>query len=327
LADEAKRAADEAQRKAEADNKRLQTLLQQDDGTIKLQEDIAFVLEQQLELEQRIAAARDNADVAAADAAVARLAELDQLQAKLEDQQQALEQGFGQGFEAAFTAVDDNINGLIAKSQEFGQAGFDAALRLQEGIAAAQEQARDGILNEEAFNEQVARQQELFNNEIENLDKIKNKKDEDAAEEKPKRGKAEEEALRVQGEYQRQQQDAAKAAADEQKRVQEQVFQYQQKVLEEQRKAAEAEAKRQEERLAKLNTLGEQKISVQDIRTTQGANLVLDLAANAQDPALIQQRLQTKFLEKIALGIGQAAANYFNTPVAIVGSAQVGGFN
>jgi hypothetical protein len=61
---------------------------------------------------------------------------------------------------------------------------------------------------------------------------------------------------------------------------------------------------------------------VQDVRTTQGANLVLDLAANAQDPALIQQRLQTKLLERIALGVGQAASNYFNQPVAIVGAAR-----
>ena len=52
---------------------------------------------------------------------------------------------------------------------------------------------------------------------------------------------------------------------------------------------------------------------------------MLNLAAAAQDPALIQQRLQTKLLEQIATGIGQAAANYFRTPVAIVGYADVGG--
>ena len=51
---------------------------------------------------------------------------------------------------------------------------------------------------------------------------------------------------------------------------------------------------------------------------------MLDLAANAQDPALIQQRLQTKLLQQIALGIGQAASNYFNQPVAIVGASSFG---
>lgn len=107
----------------------------------------------------------------------------------------------------------------------------------------------------------------------------------------------------------------------------EQYIQQQQKIFEEQQKAAAAEATRQEERLRKLNTLGEQSIKATDIRTVEGATLVTDLAASAQDPAMIQQRLQTKLLEKIAVGIGQAAANYFNTPVAIVGAARVGGFN
>jgi hypothetical protein len=322
LADEARRAADEAQRKAEADNKRLQTLIQQDDGTIKLQEDIAFVLEQQLALEKQIATARADADIAAAEAAVARLAELDQLQAKLEEQQQALEQGFGQGFQSAFDAVDNSINGLIAKSQEFGQAGFDAALRLQEGIAAAQEQASAGILNKEAFDAEVQRQQDLFNNEIKNIEEAEKAREKAAQDRVAMEKQQQDEAIRAQQDAYSQQQKAAEDAAGEQRRVQEEVYKQQQKIFEEQQKAAAAEAKRQEERLAKLNTLGEQTIGVQDVRTTQGANLVLDLAANAQDPALIQQRLQTKLLERIALGVGQAASNYFNQPVAIVGAAR-----
>jgi len=324
LADEAKRAADEAQRKAEADSKRLQTLLQQDDGTIKLQEDIAFVLEQQLALEQQIAEARESANIAAAESAVARLAELDQLQARLEEQQQALEQGFGQGFQAAFRAVDQNINALIAKSQEFGQAGFDAALRLQQGIAAAQEQARAGILNAEAFNAEVQRQQELFNNEIANIEEAERRRTQASEERASAERAAQEEALRLQEQYAEQQRTAAENVAKEQQRIQEQVFQYQQKVLEEQRKAAEAEAKRQEERLRQLNTLGSQTITGTDIRTQEGAALVLDLTANAQDPALIQQRLQTKLLQQIAVNLGQAASNYFNQPVAIVGYSSFG---
>jgi len=34
--------------------------------------------------------------------------------------------------------------------------------------------------------------------------------------------------------------------------------------------------------------------------------------------------LQTKYLEAIALGIGQASSNYFNQPVAIVGYSSFG---
>jgi DNA anti-recombination protein RmuC len=131
----------------------------------------------------------------------------------------------------------------------------------------------------------------------------------------------------------------AKAREEEEKRVKklqeetqkqgekarDEYLKQQEKIFAEQRKAAEAEAKRQEERIRKLNTLGAQSVNVADIRNVESANLVLQLGAAAQDPALIQQRLQTKLLEKIALGIGQASSNYFNQPVAIVGYADVGG--
>ena len=76
-------------------------------------------------------------------------------------------------------------------------------------------------------------------------------------------------------------------------------------------------------RITELNTLGQQSVQGVDVRTTAGATLVQDLAANAQDPALIQQRQQTKLLEAIALSTAQAAANYLGR-VAIVGSAQLG---
>jgi hypothetical protein len=317
-------AADAAQAQADADGKRLDQLLQTNDEAARIEQDLLVVQREQARVSEQLAAAREANNVAEADAAAARQGELDQLQGKLEDQQQALEQGFGQGFQAAFQAVDENINGLIAKSQEFGQAGFDAALRLQEGIAAAQEQARDGILNQEAFNQEVARQQELFNNEIKNIEEAEKARAKAAEDRIAAEKRQQEEALRAQEQYQRQQQQAAEAAANEQRRVQEQIFQYQQKVLEEQQKAAEAEAKRQKERLTKLNTLGSQTITGSDIRTAEGAALVLNLTANAQDPRLVQERLQTKLLERIATGIGQAASNYFNQPVAIVGYSSFG---
>jgi hypothetical protein len=110
----------------------------------------------------------------------------------------------------------------------------------------------------------------------------------------------------------------------DQSKAQQQYAQQQTKIFEEQQKAAAAEAKRQEERLAKLNTLGAQTIKSQDVRTTEGASLVLQTIASGQDPALIQQRLQTKYLEAIAAGIGQASSNYFNQPVAIVGYSSFG---
>lgn len=322
--DKVKQLQNEQRRLIDADRARIEGLLEANSAAVKLEQDLQAVQREQARVSEQLAAARAAGNAADADAAAARQAELDQLQGKLEDQQLALEQGFGQGFQAAFQSVDENINALIAKSQEFGQAGFDAALRLQQGIAAAQEQASAGILNQEAFNVEVARQQELFNNEIKHLEDVRKKKEDDNRKAIADQKKAQDDALRLQERYADQQRQAAEAAAKEQQRVQEQIFQYQQKVLEEQQKAAEAEAKRQEERLKKLNTLGSQTITGSDIRTAEGAALVLNLTANAQDPRLVQERLQTKLLERIATGIGQAASNYFNQPVAIVGYSSFG---
>jgi hypothetical protein len=322
-----KQLQDEQRRLIEADRARIDGLLEANSAAVQLEQDLLAVQREQARVSEQLAAARAAGNAADADAAAARQAELDQLQGKLEDQQLALEQGFGQGFQAAFQAVDENINALIAKSQEFGQAGFDAALRLQQGIALAQEQASAGILNQEAFNQEVARQQELFNNEIKHLEDVRKKKEDDNRKAIADQKKAQDDALRLQERYADQQRQAAEAAANEQRRVQEEIFKYQQKVLEEQQKAAEAEAKRQEERLTKLNTLGSQTITGSDIRTAEGAALVLNLTANAQDPRLIQERLQTKLLERIATGIGQAASNYFNQPVAIVGYSSFGDRN
>jgi hypothetical protein len=317
-------ATDAAQAQADADGKRLDQLLQTNDEAARIEQDLLVVQREQARVSDQLAKARKANNVAEADAAAARQGELDQLQGKLQDQQQALAQGFGQGFQAAFQAVDENIQKLVEKSQEFGQAGADAAMRLEEGIASAQAMAKAGFINKEVFDAEVARQQELFNNEIRNIEEAERLKAQAADERLAAEKRQQEEALRAQEEYQRQQQQAAEAAANEQRRVQEEIFQYQQKVLEEQQKAAEAEAKRQEERLTKLNTLGSQTITGSDIRTAEGAALVLNLTANAQDPRLVQERLQTKLLERIALGIGQAASNYFNQPVAIVGYSSFG---
>ena len=316
-------AAEAATAQAEADQKRIDTLLGASDAAAKIEQDLQAIQREQARVSEELAAARAADNQTQADAAAARQGELDQLQASLEEQQQALEQGFSQGFQAAFDNVNQNIDGLIAKSQQFGQAGFDAALRLQEGIAAAQQQAQDGILNQEAFNAEVQRQQDLFNQEIENLEEIKRREkqasDEAAAAEKQQNA----DLLKAQDEYRKQQQTALQAYQQQQQQAQQAYAQEQARIFEEQRKAAEAEAKRQEERIRKLNTLGQQSISVADVRSVEGANLVLQTAAQAQDPALIQARLQTKLLERVALGIGQAASNYFNQPVAIVGAARL----
>lgn len=378
-------AAAAAAAQAEADGKRVDSLLQTGDAASKLEEDLAAVERER----QRIAEA-------GGEDAAARLEQLDALQAKLEEQQQALEQGFGQGFGEAFEKADGIIDSAIQKSAEFGQAGFDAAQQLADGIAAAQQQVEDGILNEEAYNSEVERQQQLFNQRIENEKQAaaeRKKADEEAAklrldQEKlvndlikaqefngdadriraaenlvainaeiaraeeavtAARANGDQEALnaaltRLQqlDQVQAKEQDIASGQAAQRKAFQEQ-FQKQQeesakrtqqiqqaqlqeqaKIAEERRKAEEAEYQRQVARITELNTLGSRTVNTADVRTREGQELLLGLAANAQDPALIEARLQTKQLQLISQGISQAAGNYFNSPVAIVGGAVLG---
>jgi hypothetical protein len=321
--DSVKKLVEEQQKLIENDRERIDALLQSSDAAAKIEQDLLVVQREQARVSEELAAARAADNVAQADAAAARQGELDQLQAKLEEQQQALAQGFDHGFQAAFDNVNASIDGLIEKSQQFGQAGFDAAVQLQQGIAAAQEQASAGILNEEAFNREVQRQQELYNQELQNLADIEKAKEQAAENRIKAEQQAAEAELKAREQYAQDVQKAQEQYAQQQQKALEAYAQEQQRIYQEQQKAAEAEAKRQEERLRKLNTLGQQSVGVGDVRTQEGAALVLNLAANAQDPAMIQARLQTKYLERIALGIGQAASNYFNQPVAIVGYSRI----
>lgn len=305
------------------DKKRIDGLLQATDAASKVEQDILTVQREQARVAEQIAAARAAGQEEAATAAAARLAQLDQLQSKLEDQQQALEQGFGQGFGEAFAQVDANIGKLIDKSAQFGEAGFQAGVRLQEGIAKAQEQARDGILNAEAFNREVAAQQQLFEQELKNI--------EDA---KKAREKAAEDVAKRQAEFEKAQQkaaeDAQKQLLEQQKRAAEEIQQEQKRQQEARENALNAiTARRQQQferdvqRIQELNTLGPRAIQGIDLRTQQGADLVLGLELNRQDPALIEQRLQTKLLQRIADGIIENVVRNINAPVAIVGAARL----
>ena len=377
-------ATEEAAKQAEADDKRVDSLLKTSDAASKLEGDFAAVERER----QRVAAATDGDSQA-------RLAQLDELKAKLEEQQQALDQGFGDGFAKAFESADQVIGTAIDKAEEFGQAGFDATEKLASGIKAAQDQVKDGILNKQGYEVEVQRQQELFDKRIEDEKKLaaeRKKQEDDVAKVRIKqeelvndlikqqqfggdnnRIKAAENLLAIEAQIAKAQEDAVKAreagdkealaaankrigqldqveakerdiasgaaaqreffqnkqkeAAESQAKQQEQIFQQQQKFAEEQAKAQQVEFERQQKRVTELNTLGSSTVKTTDVRTGEGAALVLDLAANAQDPALIEARLQTKILNAIALATAGAAANYFNQPVAIVGAARIGGFN
>jgi hypothetical protein len=292
-----KQVQDEQKKLIENDKSRIDGLLKSNDATTKIEEDLAAVTREIERAAEAQAAAREAGDQAAANAAAARIAELDQLQAKLDENLQAAEQGFGEaGFGPAFDKINEQLGGLQEKALEFGAAGQEAFLKLQEGVAAAQQQARDGILNKEALDQQVAAQQKAFEQELKNIDeaaKAKAKAADDAVKAEEKR----------QSEIAKAQESQQQAMAQAQQQAQQKYMDEQKKLYEERRKAEEAEFKRQSARLKELNTLGSQTVQTSDARTQEGAALILGLAANAQDPRLIEARLQTKILQKVAVNL------------------------
>jgi hypothetical protein len=381
------KASEAATKQAEEDRKRVDGLLKAGDDATKVQQDIQSVAREIARVQGEQAAARQDNLAAEADAATARLAQLDQLQAKLQEQQQAAEQGFGEGFKKAFEQIDKTIVQSSSRAAEFGDAGFRAYQRLQEGVAVLQQQARDGILNKEALDAEVAKLQDLFEQQLQGAANVNDLlfqqlsgQDQQRAiffqQQEERRAQAvknlaaiEEEIAATKAAVEKAREDgdlkAAKAATDRLRQLGQllngekeiaagrqqqqqgftqdqtaqreqfakaqdeqykQALQQQQQLLAERAKAEQAEFARQSDRIRELNTLGSRTVNTADVRTQEGQDLVLGLAANAQDPALIEARLQTKQLQLIAQGISQAAGNYFNTPVAIVGGARLGGF-
>lgn len=359
--DKIKQVQDEQKKLIADQDARVDALLQSQSETAKIEQQILDVQQTAARVADEAAKAREAGNAAAADGATARLAQLDQLEAQLDEKLQAAEQGFGEaGFGPAFQAINDGLNDSAEQASEFGNAGAQAFTQLQAGVQAAQQQAKDGILNQEGLNQQVAAQQKAFDQEIKNIEEAAKRREDvqqqvdqmifDSLDEQQQAQiKAaenikvlEEEKAAVQAKLQAardagdkeaikagqqrlaqidklaaKEQDVAsgaagqrekfleqqKAAADAQRKQQEALLQQQQKAAEERQKAEEAEYNRQVERITALNTLGSQSVQTADVRTQEGAAIVLGLAADAQDPQLIQQRLTNKLLTQIAVGI------------------------
>jgi hypothetical protein len=371
-------ATEAAKKQAEADGKRVEGLLKTSDAASKVEEDLAAVQRQRAAIEQQTG-----------EEAQARLAELDALRAKLEEQQQAMEQGFGQGFQRAFEGADKAVGTAIEKAKEFGVEGAIAAAQLSGGIAEAQRQAKAGILTQEEYEAEVARQQALFDQRIANEKKVidQRRKDEEeatkvrlqqeelvnnlikqqmvggdqeriaaaqnlvainaeiaraeqAAAEARKSGddeaqkaaltrlqqldqvKAKEEDIASGAAKQREQYQQAflkqqEEAAQAQQQQQQAIMQEQSRIMEEQAKAQQAEFERQQNRLRELNTLGARSVQTADVRTQEGAALVIGLAAEAQDPNLIEARQQSKLLRQINQSILNTVSGAIGRPVTI----------
>ena len=369
--------ADAAAMQADADAKRIESLTRANDTETKLAEDLAAVQREQLRVQEQLAAARAVSDGEAANSAAARLAQLDQLSAKLADQQQAAEQGFGDGFTKAFESTNASLDGLIVKAEQFGNAGARAAAALQDGIGAAQQQARDGILTRETYEREVARQRDIFAQRLDGAQRVeeflRGQLDDRQRAELEFAGQLEERkkqaALNVQALQERiiQEEEALQKAREDgnlkeakaantrltqlrqaqkiETNIQNGRFQFQQQqqagggqvgggyvsaqqqlFSSQQQKmyasannaiAAVGRANAELARRAELARPVQGPVKTADIRTAEGAALVLGLGAQAQDPQLIEARLQTKKLEGIRQAITNAVAGYINTPAEI----------
>lgn len=164
-----KEISDAAAKQAEADSKRVAELLKTSNAASKVLDDLSAVEREIARIQET--AARPGVDSDGVASAQSQLAELEKLRDTLDQQLEASSLGFAEGFEKAFSATGANFATLSKQALEFGKSGFDAATRLQEGILRAQEQARDGILNRESYEREVAREQELFQQKLQNLEK------------------------------------------------------------------------------------------------------------------------------------------------------------
>ncbi len=109
------------------------------------------------------------------------------------------------------------------------------------------------------------------------------------------------------------------AVFEQQQKLQEQARQAQAQALAEQQKAAAAEHQRQLARVRELNTLGAGVIQGNDLRTSEGAAQFLQLAAQRQDPALIEARLQTRRLTELRQEVRQLIERLTGLPVITLG--------
>jgi hypothetical protein len=380
-----------AEQQATADDKRIESLLKTSDASSKLQDDLDAV-------ERKLDTLADKTDAESQ----TRRDKLLTLRDELKGQQQAVEQGFGQGIAKAFEDTDKAIQQTIEKAGEFGAAGSAAAAELVAGVEAAKALVKDEIIDREAFELEVARQQEFFQQRIQQEQVVAN--------ERQAAAQRVEDFLRTTlGDRQQAEMEAAAQLEERKKQAAQNVAAIDAKLEEERRKneadrdkgrireaRAGAErirtlekAKRAENAIAQgrdaanerqlqqftradsaaqqfQSLIGRQNeaflkgfqnayagannalaqgarvaeeqarrmealtrptnatVNVADIRTAEGQALVQDVAAQAQDPALIEARLQTRLLNTIAAGITGAASNYFNQPVAIVGAARMG---
>ena len=177
-ADAANKAAEDrvraAERIAEADRQRADAFVRQN-GFGQENEAAANLLaitRQIDEAETAIVQARAKGDVDAEKAALRRLQILDQAQAAAQD---TLDFGFNANdIQQAIKGAQDELDAVIAKAGEFGQAGVQAGLEFQRGLEKAKAQLEGEIIDPKGFDAAIQKQQQLFNDRIKRLEEIRN---------------------------------------------------------------------------------------------------------------------------------------------------------
>lgn len=375
------KAIDELQKSIlKADQDRVAALLAQNNVTTELEQNQAAVQREQVRLEEEIRRQREDGNVFAADAAASRLAQLDQEAAKLEDIQQATDQGFSEGFQKSFEATAKSIDDLSLKAEQFGNVGALAAEALRLGVERAQLQARDGILTQETYDREVARQQSLFDQRLAAAKRVedflanafgqRNKAELEAVaqlEERKKQAEVNVQAIQAQINTEQLKRDATTnlgerraatqriAALRQAERIEGGIAEGRNEVARNQASGLASgfgAAEQFQSRVAQTNDnflqaftgtyaaanaslnaanavaaeLARQQelsrpvagsVATADIRTAEGAALVLGLGAAAQDPNLIEARLQTKQLAGIRTAITNAVSGYLGTVAEI----------
>lgn len=184
--DEKKKAADEAKKLADREIEAIQSIIDKTEEQIRIErdfggdaararnaDDLNRIREEIAKTEAELAEANAAGDTEAAARAAARLAQFDQVEAKLAEAESNFAeradqtaQGFADGFDKAFEATTRGLDGIIDKAAQFGNEGAKAAQELQDGIARAQEQVKAGILSRPAYDAEVAAQRKIFEDRV-----------------------------------------------------------------------------------------------------------------------------------------------------------------
>jgi hypothetical protein len=177
-AEAAKKAAEDrvraADRLAEADRQRADAFIRQNGlgNESDAAENLLAITRQIDEAETAIVQARAKGDAEAEKSAMRRLQILDQAQAAAQD---TLDFGFNANdIQQAIRGAQDELNAVIAKAGEFGQAGVQAGLEFQRGIERAKGQLEGGLIDPKGFDAAIQKQQQLFDDRIKRLEEIRN---------------------------------------------------------------------------------------------------------------------------------------------------------